>query len=108
MTRNELDMPLALGKNKVVPFVAGTFGYENGNEFRPSIDEAPVEPEEEIWIGEAGRSDVLARFRSGGCIRAFESRFWDLEPAPSHVIRPRAYGRGLCRERTMRPSSAIP
>ncbi len=53
-TRNELDWPLALGRSKVVPFVAGTFGYDDGAGFSASIDNEPAEPQTAVWIGEAG------------------------------------------------------
>lgn len=86
-TRNELDMPLSLGKSKVVPFAAGTFAYEDGGGFQTSIDEEAMASEDEVWIGEAG-----VRMSSNPFWRVYpgvRSRFWDLNQI-RHVIRPRA------------------
>ncbi len=86
-TRNELDMPLSLGKSKIVPFVAGTFTYEDGGGFQTSIDEDPKGAEDEIWIGEGG-----VRMSTNPFWRVYpgvHSRLWDLNQI-RHVIRPRA------------------
>jgi hypothetical protein len=53
-TRNEVDMPLTIGKTKVVPFVAGTLGYEDGWGFRTHLDGMRGNRENRVWFGEAG------------------------------------------------------
>lgn len=86
MTRNEIDMPLKVGKSKIVPFVAGTFGYEEGGGFQASLDGSPVEPQDTAWIGEGG-----VRMATQPFWRVYpevKSRFWDLNQL-RHVIRPR-------------------
>ena len=67
-TRNEIDMPLRLDGSKVVPFVAGTFAYDDAAGFRKDFDE-PLSGtgEDAVWIGEAG-------------VRASTQPFWRLYP----------------------------
>ncbi len=84
-TRNELDMPLALGRSKIVPFVAGTFGYEDGAGFQAPLDDAPVESKDAILVGEAG---VRMSMQPFWCVYPdVESRLLDLHGL-RHVIRP--------------------
>ena len=85
MTRNEIDMPLAVGKSKIVPFVAGTFGYEDGGGFQASLDGSPAEPQETVWIGEAGVRMSTQPFWK--VYPEVQSRFWDLNQL-RHIIRP--------------------
>jgi len=85
-TRNELDMPMAVGQSKVVPFVAGTLGYEDGSGFRTEIDGGPASPEDEVWLAEAGvRVSTPAYWR---VYPEVESQLWDLNRL-RHVIQPR-------------------
>ncbi len=84
-TRNELDLPLAAGAMKIVPFVAGTFGYEDAAGFRSDLDDDAVENEDAIGIGEAGIRMSMQPF---WCVYPdVESRLWDLHQL-RHVIRP--------------------
>ena len=85
MTRNEIDMPLMVGKTKIVPFVAGTFGYEDGTGFQASLDGSNVEPEETIWMGEGGVRMSTQPFWK--VYHGVQSEFWDLDQL-RHVIRP--------------------
>jgi len=85
MTRNEIDMPLAVGTSKIVPFVAGTFGYEDGGGFQTSLDDSPAEPQDVIWMGEGG-----VRMSTPPFWKVYpnaKSRFWDLDQL-RHIIRP--------------------
>lgn len=84
-TRNELDLPLKLGENKVVPFVAGTFGYDDGPEFHAGLDGEPAHPETAIGIGEAGVRVAPQPFWS--VYPDVQSRLWDLNQM-RHVIAP--------------------
>ena len=84
-TRNELDMPLALGNSKVVPFVAGTFGYDDGAGFQKELDEPSFESKDAIGIGEAGvRMSTQPFWR---VYPGVESELWDLHGL-RHTIRP--------------------
>lgn len=84
-TRNELDMPLTAGVVRVVPFVAGTFGYDEGTGFGTDLDEDAAENEDAVAIGEAG---VRMSARPFWCVYPdVESRLWDLHQL-RHIIRP--------------------
>ncbi len=84
-TRNELDMPLSVGRVKVVPFVAGTLGYEDGAGFYTDIDGSAIDSENRIWIGEAGlRVSAQPYWKVYPNIK---SRLWDLNQL-RHIIKP--------------------
>jgi hypothetical protein len=74
--RTELDMPIRAEPFKIIPYVAGTFGYDNRSGFtRTLVDGSDTGSfgEKDIWIGEAG-------------IRVFP-RLWDLSQL-RHIVRP--------------------
>jgi hypothetical protein len=84
-TRNELDLPLAVGRVKVVPFVAGTFGYDGGAGFHAPLDHEPAPAEDAIGIGEGGVRMALQPY---WCVYPeVRSRLWDLNQM-RHVITP--------------------
>ncbi|MCK4292581.1 MAG: LPS-assembly protein LptD [Planctomycetes bacterium] len=84
-TRNEVDMPVRLGKSKVVPFVAGTLGYEDGVGFETDIDGSTVDDKDGVWLGEAGvRASAQPYWK---VFPDAKSRFWDLNQL-RHVIKP--------------------
>ena len=86
--RTELDMPISAEPFKLVPYIAGTFGYDDRSGYtRTLVDGSNTGSfgEKNIWIGEAG-------------IRVFprpywkvypnvKSRLWDLSQL-RHIIRP--------------------
>ena len=86
--RTELDMPILAEPFKIVPFLAGTFGYDDRSGYtRTLVDGSNTGSfgEDNIWIGEAG-------------IRVFprpywkvypnvKSRLWDLSQL-RHIIKP--------------------
>lgn len=85
-TRNELDMPLSVGTSKIVPFVAGTAGYDDGLGFQADLEGTPAGPDKAVWIGEAG-----VRMSTRPFWRVYpnvQSRLWDLNQL-RHVISPR-------------------
>jgi hypothetical protein len=84
-TRNELDLPLTVGRSKAVPFVAGTFGYDDGGGFAARLDDEPVADEDAIVVGEAGVRVGLQPFWA--VYPDTESRLWDLHGI-RHIIRP--------------------
>lgn len=84
-TRNELDLPLTVGRTKVVPFIAGTVGYDDGDGFRTDLDGMPEEREDNVLIGEAG-----VRVSPQPYWKVFpgvKSRLWDLNQL-RHIISP--------------------
>ena len=85
MTRNEIDMPLALGTFKMVPYVAGTFAYEDGYGFQTTLDDSEAEPQDMVWIGEGGVRMSTQPFWK--VYPNVQSQFWDLDRL-RHVIQP--------------------
>jgi hypothetical protein len=84
-TRNEVDMPLSLGKARIVPFVAGTLAYEDGLGFYREIDGGTAPRDYDVWSAEAG-----VRVSSQPYWKVFpnvQSQLWDLNQL-RHVIRP--------------------
>ena len=84
-TRNEVDMPLAVGKAKVVPFVAGTVAYEDGLGFYRELDGGTATGQDDVWFGETG-----VRVSANPYWKVFpgvKSQLWDLNQL-RHVIRP--------------------
>jgi hypothetical protein len=84
-TRNEIDMPLVMGKSKVVPFIAGTAAYEDGLGFYRELDGAAATRQDGVWFGEAG-----VRVSTNPYWKVFpdvKSKIWDLNQL-RHVIRP--------------------
>jgi hypothetical protein len=77
-------MPLFLGKARVVPFVAGTFGYDDGMGFRTNIDGMNVKSRESVYSGELG---VRASNQYWKVYRNVKSKIWDLDQI-RHVVRP--------------------
>ncbi len=86
--RTEIDMPLNVDSVKVVPYVAGTFGYDDRSGFRRTLVNGSFTGQfgsERIWLTEAG-------------VRVFprpwwkvypnvQSRLWDLNQL-RHIIQP--------------------
>ncbi len=83
-TRNEVDLPLTLGRFKVVPYVAGTFAYEDGLGFTSDIDNQQDEPHNAIGIGEGG---VRASAPSAWRVYDTQSSLLDLNGL-RHVVTP--------------------
>jgi len=84
-TRNEVDMPMTIGKAKVVPFLAGTVAYEDGLGFYSELDGATAESEDGVWFGESG-----VRVSSQPYWKVFpdvKSQLWDLNQL-RHLISP--------------------
>jgi len=84
-TRNEVDMPMTIGRTKVVPFVAGTVAYEDGMGFRTNIDGSPTSSEDKVWFGEGG-----VRVSPQPYWKVFpgvKSQIWDLNQL-RHIVSP--------------------
>ncbi len=84
-TRNEIDMPIALGKMKLVPFVAGTTAYEDGSGFHTDIDGTAEERKDDVFLGEAGVRASLQPYWK--VFPDVKSRLWDLNQL-RHIISP--------------------
>ena len=84
-TRNEIDMPMKIGKANVVPFLAGTVAYEDGLGFYRELDGGTAEREDDVWFGETG-----VRVSSQPYWKVFpdvKSQLWGLNQL-RHLIRP--------------------
>ncbi len=87
--RAELDMPLSAGEFKVVPFVAGTFGYDDRSGFTQTLVNGSDTGEfgdDKVWLGETG---VRLSSQYWNVYPDIKSRLWDLNQL-RHIIRPRA------------------
>ena len=83
--RAELDMPMTVGRMKVVPFVAGTVGFEDQLGFRTDLGGGAGGRKDEVWLGEAG-----ARVSGPALWKVYpnvKSRLWDLKQL-RHIIKP--------------------
>ncbi|MEA3226564.1 MAG: hypothetical protein U9Q07_11490, partial [Planctomycetota bacterium] len=84
-TRNEVDLPLAVGGAKVVPFVAGTVAHEDGLGFYTELDGGTATRQDDVWFGETGvRISVNPYWKVFPDVK---SQLWDLDRL-RHVIRP--------------------
>jgi len=84
-TRNEVDMPLTLGKTKVVPFVAGTVAYEDRMGYFREIDGGMGSASDDVWFGEMGvRASRQPFWRVFPDVK---SRKWNLDQL-RHLVRP--------------------
>ncbi len=87
--RVELDMPIYTAAFKIMPFVAGTFGYDDRSGFERSlvVDDGSVKGsfgEDKVWIGEAG---VRVGTQYWKVYPDVKSRLWDLNQL-RHIIKP--------------------
>jgi len=85
--RTELDMPIHSGPFKIVPFVAGTFGYDDRSGFtRTLVDGSGTGRfgEDDVWIGEAG---IRASSQYWKVYPNVKSQLWDLNQL-RHIIKP--------------------
>lgn len=85
--RTELDLPIWADNFKLVPFVAGSFGYDDRSGFRRSLVDGSHSGsfgEDKVWIGEVGIRAATQYHRVYPDVR---SRLWDLNKL-RHIIRP--------------------
>ena len=86
--RTEIDMPVRMNAFKVVPFMAGTFGYDDRSGFtRSLVDGTPSGQfgEDNVWIGEAGvRVSPQPYWKVYSDVK---SRLWDLNQL-RHIVSP--------------------
>jgi hypothetical protein len=84
-TRDEVDMPMKIGKVKVVPFAAGTLAHDDGQGFHTDIDGETVGRKDNIWIGEGGVRASLQPYWK--VYPNVQSRLWDVNQL-RHIISP--------------------
>jgi len=86
--RTELDMPVRMNSFKVVPFLAGTFGYDDRSGFSRSLVDGTSTGqfgEDNAWIGEAGVR--VSPQPSWKVYPDVKSRLWDLNQL-RHIVSP--------------------
>ncbi|MGD0785585.1 MAG: LPS assembly protein LptD [Sedimentisphaerales bacterium] len=84
-TRNELDMPLKFKTGNIVPYVAGTFGYDDRTGFdrATAIGSGTQFGEKEVFIGEAGVRASTQYWKNYNV----RSKFWDINGI-RHIVKP--------------------
>jgi len=92
-TRNEVDMPITVGKARVVPFAALTLAYEDAFGFYRELHGNIASKEDDVWFSETG-----VRVSSQPYWKVFpdvNSQLWDLNQL-RHIVQPHltvvAYG----------------
>ncbi len=86
-SRHELDMPMQFGGFKLVPYTAGTFGYDNRSGFARGIatGTGAAFGEKDVYIGELGIRASLTPFWKD--CPDVNSQLWDLDTL-RHTIKP--------------------
>jgi hypothetical protein len=83
-TRHEVDLPFMWNTVKVVPFVAGTYGFEDQAGFNINLDGTEVGREYSVWLGEAGIRAATMFWKEDQFVK---SRLWDLDGI-RHIVKP--------------------
>ncbi len=85
-TRNEANLPLSLGTFKVVPFAAGTYGYEDGDGWAMDVYGRPADREDNVMLGETGVRGSTMFWKEDPYLR---SSFWNVN-GMRHIVTPYA------------------
>jgi len=83
-TRHEVDMPLMWNTLKIVPFVAGSYVYEDRNGYFKDLNNATIASEDESWLGEAGLRMATMFWKQDDSVR---SKLWDINGI-RHIVKP--------------------
>lgn len=84
-TRNEVDLPLLLNAVKVVPYVAGTYAFEDQAGFTRTLDGRAIHPgDDSVGLGEVGVRMATMLWKEDPF---YKSEFWDLN-GMRHIIKP--------------------
>jgi hypothetical protein len=83
-TRNEVDMPFMWNTVKVVPFVAGTYGYEDQDGYEIKLNGAETDREDSVLLGEAGVRMATMFWKEDQFVK---SRLWDINGI-RHIVKP--------------------
>lgn len=88
-SRTELDLPLKVGSGKVVPFLAGTFGYDDRSGFaRDAVTTVNRSDygSTDVFIGQIGTRASTQYWKT---YRNVHSEFWDVNGI-RHIVKPYA------------------
>jgi hypothetical protein len=84
--RTEIDFPLQYKKGSIVPFVAGTYGYDDRSGFSQDATRgAGKSGDENVFIGEAGLRTSTQFWKQYN----YDSKFWDVHGI-RHIVKPYA------------------
>lgn len=83
-TRNEVDMPLNVETVKLVPFVAGSYAYEDNYGFERDLFGNAISGEDQVVLGEAGLRGSTMFWKDDPYVR---SELWDLRGI-RHIVTP--------------------
>jgi hypothetical protein len=85
--RTELDFPLQYKKGNIVPFVAGTYGYDDRSGFSRNVATGGRGDlgDENVFIGEAGLRTSTQFWKQYNT----KSKFWDINGI-RHIVKPYA------------------
>ncbi|MBP8604285.1 MAG: hypothetical protein KBI46_00400 [Phycisphaerae bacterium] len=83
-TRNEVDWPLMWNTVKLVPFAAGSYGYEDDYGFDRTLDGRRIDSENKVILGEAGIRASTMFWKEDPFVR---SALWDISGL-RHIITP--------------------
>lgn len=85
-TRQEVDWPLLLGKYKVVPFAAATYGYDDGQGWQRRLDGTYAPREDQAVLGQFGLRGSTMFWKDDPYV---QSSFWNVNGL-RHTIMPYA------------------
>ncbi len=83
-SRNEIDLPLLLNAVKVVPFVAGTYAFEDQRGWTRDLDGRDRPGDDSVALGEVGVRASTMIWKEDQYLK---SEFWDLN-GMRHIIMP--------------------
>ncbi|MEN6383746.1 MAG: hypothetical protein ABFD79_00955 [Phycisphaerales bacterium] len=83
--RTEIDFPLQYKKGNIVPFAAGTFGYDDRSGFSRGVATGGTGPngDPQTFIGEAGVRASTQFWKQ----YKYDSKFWDVHGL-RHIVKP--------------------
>jgi len=84
-SRNEVDLPLLLNAVKIVPFVAGTYSFEDLTGYDTTLDgDVLAEGDDSVALGEVGIRTSTMFWKENQFVK---STFWDLN-GMRHILKP--------------------
>ncbi len=83
-TRNEVDLPLTVGTFKIVPFAAGSYGFEDRDSFHTDLQGRTRDRQDSVFLGETGVRGSTMFWKDDPSVR---SEFWDVQGL-RHIITP--------------------
>jgi len=86
VTRHEVDMPLKSDKLNIVPFVAGSYGYEDKDGYDIRLDETAAGGDDKVFLGETGLRLATMFWKE---MPEIQSKFWDVDGI-RHIVKPHA------------------